>query len=113
MKEITKAWIEYARRDFRSAEKNIDDEFLTNIVTFQSHQFVEKLLKALLSEYEIYFPKVHDVYRLYSLIPVEIKEKLGINEEDLLRINEIYIESRYPTELGLLPSGFPTKEQAI
>jgi HEPN domain-containing protein len=113
MKEITEAWIEYARRDFRSAEKNAEDEFLSNIVTFHSHQFVEKLFKALLPENEIYFPKVHDIYKSYSLVPVGIKEKLGLNEEDLLRINEIYIESRYPTEFGILPSGFPKKEQAI
>ena len=27
-------------------------------------------------------------------------------------LNEIYIDSRYPGDLGLLPDGLPTKEQA-
>jgi HEPN domain-containing protein len=41
----------------------------------------------------------------------EIKN-LGIDEEKLTIINEAYIESRYPGELGLLPDGIPTDEQA-
>jgi HEPN domain-containing protein len=41
----------------------------------------------------------------------EIKN-LGIDEEKLTIINEAYIESRYPGELGLLPNGIPTDEQA-
>jgi HEPN domain-containing protein len=41
----------------------------------------------------------------------EIKD-LGIDEEKLTVINEVYIESRYPGELGLLPYGIPTDEQA-
>jgi HEPN domain-containing protein len=112
MKEITRSWIEFAKRDFRNAEKEVNDEYLSNIVTFHSHQFVEKLLKALLSENEIFFPKVHDISKLYNLLPGELKHELNVDEDNLLKINEVYIESRYPSELGLLPSGFPTKEQA-
>jgi HEPN domain-containing protein len=37
---------------------------------------------------------------------------LGIDENKLIAINEVYIESRYPSELGLLPDGIPTDEQA-
>ncbi len=39
---------------------------------------------------------------------VELKIDVGI----LRTINELYIDSRYPGELGLLPNGNPTKEDA-
>lgn len=43
-----------------------------------------------------------------------IIEEAGINlkiDEDLLdRVNEVYIESRYPADWGLLPNGTPRKE---
>ena len=42
----------------------------------------------------------------------EIKD-LKINEMKLMPINEVYIEARYPGELGLIPDGLPTSEQAI
>jgi len=37
---------------------------------------------------------------------------LGIDEKKLLIINEVYIESRYPSELGLMPDGMPSDNQA-
>jgi hypothetical protein len=41
----------------------------------------------------------------------EIKD-LGIDEKKLIIINEVYIESRYPGDLGLLSDGMPTDDQA-
>jgi HEPN domain-containing protein len=41
----------------------------------------------------------------------EVKD-LGIDEKKLIVLNEVYVESRYPGELGLLPDGIPTDEQA-
>jgi HEPN domain-containing protein len=42
-----------------------------------------------------------------------IKERadIGISEDKLLAINEVYIDSRYPGELGLVPDGVPTDKQ--
>jgi len=40
---------------------------------------------------------------------------LPLNDEQLeilLTINELYVESRYPGELGLLPYGKPTRKDA-
>ncbi|GHV30352.1 hypothetical protein AGMMS4952_17240 [Spirochaetia bacterium] len=53
--------------------------------------------------------KTHDLIKLNGLIK-EIND-LGIDEKKLIIINEVYIESRYPGELGLLPDGIPTDEQ--
>ena len=41
----------------------------------------------------------------------DIKD-LGLDEEKLIMINELYIESRYPGELGLMPHGMLSSEQA-
>ena len=38
---------------------------------------------------------------------------LGIDENKLIIINEVYIDARYPGELGLIPDGVPSNEQAM
>jgi HEPN domain-containing protein len=67
-------------------------------------------LKAYLIEKDVPIIKTHDLIKLNGMIK-EIKD-LGIDEKKLIVINEVYIESRYPGELGLLPDGIPTNEQA-
>lgn len=37
---------------------------------------------------------------------------IAIDETILLKINEIYIDSRYPADFGLLPDGKPPLQQA-
>jgi hypothetical protein len=37
---------------------------------------------------------------------------LTLYEKKLIIISDVYIESRYPGDLGLLPDGMPTNEQA-
>jgi HEPN domain-containing protein len=54
--------------------------------------------------------KIHDLTKLYGIIK-EIKN-FEIDEDLLSIINETYIEDRYPGELGLLPDGMPSSEQA-
>ena len=41
----------------------------------------------------------------------EIKN-LNIDEKKLMVINEVYLDSRYPGDIGLLPDGIPTLEEA-
>jgi HEPN domain-containing protein len=41
----------------------------------------------------------------------EIKN-IGIDEKKLIVINEVYVESRYPGDIGLLADGIPTFEEA-
>ena len=35
-----------------------------------------------------------------------------IDEEQIIFLNDIYIDSRYPADFGLLPSGKPNEEDA-
>ena len=66
-------------------------------------------MKAILEEYEIDYPKIHKLVKLKTLVPVELKD---IDEDMLFILDDLYIESRYPGELGLLPNGKPTLEDA-
>ena len=69
-----------------------------------------KYLKAYLIENDIPIMRTHDLIRLNGMIK-EIND-LGIDEEKLMIINEVYIGARYPGELGLMPDGMPSKEHA-
>ena len=111
MKRQVEDWIILADKDLSAAEILLDNEFpLTNIVAFHCQQTIEKYFKAYLIEMDIPIIRTHDLIRLNAMIK-EIKD-LGIDEEKLIIINEVYIESRYPGELGLLPDGMPSDEQA-
>jgi len=106
MKAATKEWIQYADQDLKAAEFILADESLASVSAFHSQQTVEKCLKALLEEKEMNIPKTHDLEKLAA----RVQEGWGISFEDkqLLVLNTVYIESRYPGGLGLLPSGKPS-----
>ena len=111
MKKQVEDWILLADRDLCAAEILFKDEYtLTNIVAFHCQQAIEKYLKAYLIQKDIPLIKTHDLIKLNGMIN-EI-ENLGIDERKLLVINEVYTESRYPGELGLMPDGMPTNEEA-
>ena len=112
MKKQAKDWILFADRDLHASELLIkDDHPLTNIVAFHCQQTIEKYLKAFLIENDIPLIKTHDLIKLNGMIK-EIKD-LGIDENRLIPINEVYVEARYPSEIGLMPDGLPTNEQAL
>ena len=112
MKKQAKEWILLADKDLCASEILIKDKHpLTNIIAFHCQQTIEKYLKAFLIENDIPVIKTHDLIKLNGLIR-DLKD-LGINENKLIPINEVYVEARYPGELGLMPDGLPTNEQAV
>jgi HEPN domain-containing protein len=111
MKKQVENWVLLADNDLYAAEIIFKDNYpLTNIVAFHCQQAIEKYLKAYLIEKDVSLLKTHDLIRLNDMAK-EIKD-LGIDEKKLTVINEVYGESRYPGELGLLPGGMPTDKQA-
>jgi HEPN domain-containing protein len=111
MKNAASEWLDFAAKDFQAAKKLSEDEHLTNIVLFHCQQTIEKALKALLSEHMDSIPRIHSVYTLFEKLPAEIIQKLNVQIEDLEIIDTIYTDSRYPSNIGLLPSGLPTKKE--
>ena len=110
MKTTTQQWLDFAKTDLRSCENNLHDEFVTNIVAFHSQQAVEKAFKALLEEKEIAVPRVHNLINLYSIVSNLLDNTINLVELDAL--DEVYISSRYPNNIGLLSTGKPSRQEA-
>ena len=100
-------WLKSAKSDIQVIEKIIDEVDLSHVVAFHSQQAVEKSFKALLENRKIEFKKQHDLIKLKSKI-----DDFEIDEDTLDILNKLYIDSRYPGEIGLLPYGKPTLEDA-
>lgn len=111
MKFLTREWLNAAELDVKSAIQLLQDESLTSVVTFHCQQAIEKSFKAVLIENDRDPQRIHDLLRLYKLV-LEFIDPF----EDILTlkiINEAYIDSRYPSDLGLLPDGKPSQNEAI
>jgi len=110
MKLITKEWLDRAKEDLDVASEIISLEHLTSMVVFHSQQAAEKTLKSIVEEFEIGFVKTHNIERLLGIV----KGKIDLNPDlNLIKqLDEVYISSRYPGDLGLLPSGKPSIKDA-
>lgn len=88
----------------------IKETNLTNIAAFHAQQCIEKSLKAMMEEYELPYKKIHSLETLIE----KLKMKIGfeIKEDIILKLDTLYIEARYPGELGLLPNGKPSIDEA-
>jgi len=115
MNEIARGWVKFAKADIDGAEFLLKESRFTSLVTFHSHQAVEKILKAVLAEHTLRIPKIHSLFKLLEIIRkngllIDIVPKIDLNE--LIALDEILIESRYPGDMGLLPGGIPTLGEA-
>lgn len=112
MKKQAKEWVKFAKTDLQSSKLLIEDENLTTIAAFHVQQCVEKSLKALLELYNRKVPRIHDLIKIKKKIEEEIDEKnIKLDEEILDQINQVYIDTRYPADFGLLPEGKPSEEK--
>lgn len=96
MKKLTKEWIEKAEKDFLVAEREIrSDSPVYDAICFHSQQCVEKYLKAVLQEKEVFIEKTHDL----GVLGEQVKKFLstvGDVMEKLERLSEYAVEIRYP-----------------
>ncbi|WP_446009675.1 HEPN domain-containing protein [Candidatus Electrothrix sp.] len=110
MKKQTEYWLNSAGDDLMLIQEIIGNEHLTNMVAFHSQQAIEKSIKAVLEEKEGAVPKIHNIITLRGKIENYIE--LSVDQELFDQINELYIDSRYPMDMGFLPDGKPSKEIA-
>lgn len=109
MKKEAEEWARIAMEELQSAEY-LCEKSLFRMVCYHAQQAVEKVLKALLVENEIDFPRTHNILDLNNAVK-QLQYKSALSDEDAVFLNGIY-KTRYPLDLGLLPSGEPTKEDA-
>ena len=110
MKLITEEWLSRAKDDLDVAKEIIELEHLTNMVAFHAQQAMEKILKAVVEEFEIRFVRTHNLEMLVGTIKSEVD--LDLDMDFIKRLDEVYISARYPSDLGLLPSGKPSIQDA-
>jgi HEPN domain-containing protein len=109
MKQTTKNWISLAEDDLLAAKTLAHEDRLSNLVSFHCQQCLEKCFKAIIEEQDKPSIKSHDLLRLQLNTDIKLSDPETIL---LSMINEAYIDSRYPGELGLLPNGKPTLSEA-
>lgn len=89
-----------AKADFIAAKVLFDkfnegnSELDLEIVCFHLQQSAEKLMKAVLSKNEIYYPKIHDLETLLSLLE---NHHIDLNTDRILlsELNDFAVEGRY------------------
>ena len=105
MKQTTNDWFTAAEDDLLAAKTLVCDSRLTHLAAFHCQQCLEKSFKAVIEENEKPAIKSHDLFRLQFAASIQLSD----NALNLLGIiNEVYIDGRYPGDLGLLPQGKPT-----
>ena len=107
-KEMAKEWLKAAYDDIKVIENILELEDLTHIVAFHSQQSIEKSIKATLEYNNKIVPKIHHISKLIS----NIDDFIDYDFELVKLLDSLYIDSRYPGDMGLLPYGKPTKQDA-
>lgn len=110
MKKITEEWVNAGRDDLRAVARVLEDPSLTHIASFHCQQAVEKGFKALMEEHAVDIPKIHKLVTLFEKIRHLFASPVDI---ELLKVlDELYLDARYPGNLGLLPDGKPSIDDA-
>ncbi len=95
MQNIVKLWFDKAQNDWATVKILMQNEsYPHDIVCYHCQQYVEKLLKGLLTAYEIEFPKTHDLRRLIQL--AQILPQLASLADRADELTNYAIQSRYP-----------------
>jgi len=94
--ELVRQWKKKAQSDWTTVEILLSHEQCpAEAVCFHCQQFVEKLLKALLSRHSIEAPKTHDLRRLIQLAESFVPDVSQFSDaSDKLTVHGV--ETRYP-----------------
>jgi len=95
-REVVRQWLAKAQSDWTAVEILLGSEQCPrDTVCFHCQQFVEKLLKALLTGHGIEAPKTHDIRRLIQLAdPLAPELSRLADASDALTVHGV--ETRYP-----------------
>lgn len=111
MKNITSEWLKSAESDLLVIAKIIEDENLTHMSAFHAQQVVEKSFKAIIEEFSLGTFKSHSLENLYEKVKHKIPQ--DFKTDLFILLDQLYIDARYPGEMGLLPDGKPSLEDVL
>ena len=97
MTEEAQRWVRKAEADLRMARHDLQTSPDPNLdgICFHCQQAAEKMLKALLVERAVAFPRTHDLALLARLI-VPADPALCALQADLVRLSRFAVAFRYP-----------------
>lgn len=101
-------WLKAAHDDLILLSDIATNASITHLIAFHSQQAVEKSLKAYLEYQDQEVPKIHKIQSLVDRVEIDFEEY----DELIQLLDTLYIESRYPGDMGLLPYGKPTLKDA-
>jgi HEPN domain-containing protein len=110
MKKTAEDWLVSAESDLSLIRTIKALEDLTHLSAFHAQQCIEKSFKAIIEEYDLGFIKTHSLETLFNKVRNNISQ--DIDTDMLTLLDQLYIDARYPGELGLLPNGKPTVVEA-
>ena len=100
-------WLKFVKEEFDTILL-LEESELYRTLCIHAQQLAEKTLKAALFEKGEMIPRIHDLPALVTQLGL----RLPVSDEDVQFLSSVYSESRYPSEVGLLPYGKPTEEDA-
>lgn len=109
MKRETEEWLKIALEEYKSA-MILFEKRLYRMVCYHAQQTVEKIFKAILTERDVDFARTHNILDLRNAAK-RLGYEIELTDEDSVFLNSIY-RSRYPSGLGLIPTGEPKKKDA-
>ena len=109
MKRTTEDWFESADSDLLLVKEIRQNQNLTHLSAFHCQQAIEKSFKAIIEEFDLPLIKTHSLETLYN--SVREKMQMKFNYDFLIILDQLYIDSRYPGEMGLLPNGKPSVDE--
>ncbi|MCH8011754.1 MAG: HEPN domain-containing protein [Candidatus Marinimicrobia bacterium] len=106
---IAEKWLNFADEDYRLVTFlwNKENKFYRSIC-FHAHQFIEKVLKGIREGAGLSPPRIHDINALVKRV-AKLNFNVPLKENEILFLSSIYIDIRYPPDVGLLPKGEPTQ----
>lgn len=106
---LAKEWLLAAQDDLNLIQAISHRLDLSNLAAFHAQQAVEKSLKSLLEYNAIAIPRKHNLLTLKCIAMPFLKDNF-LDDDIFAILNSVYIDSRYPSDLGLLPNGKPSLE---
>lgn len=90
-------WLRKADLDYDAMRYLLSEGRLREVAVFHAQQAVEKFLKALLTERQIEFPKVHDLRKLLALVRT-VDPELADSLVEIEWLDPFAVEVRYPAD---------------
>ena len=109
IQKIDEKWLSFALEDYDLVMYlSKGDKQFNRSICFHAQQYVEKILKGILELNEILPPRTHDINALCKRI-ANLDIKIPLSEKQILFLSSVYIDTRYPPDIGLLPEGDPSQ----